>query len=169
MKRTVTVTVGLVLALFGCGGGGGSPSAPTPPTTTLPPARDGVLVLDGPIGGTFTLSSSPSRLSGGRLFGCGDAVAEIPYRETAGGNARGGDYEMLLLEWNNDFARRATGSASNLTFGPNERGTITLTERFVCIEYKDNTPPRAQVVLLVGGTVNGTVSRLEGTGPLTVR
>lgn len=165
MRPLGSVLIPFLWLLGACG----SSSSPTPvaPPTTLP-AVDGVVVLDGSIGGTFTLSSSPSRFSGGRLFGCGDAAITIPYRETAGGRAVGADYEIKLLEHTGDFARRVTGRATNVAVNPNAGGTITVTERFVCIEYTNAVPPRADVAFNLGGVVRGTVSQLRGVGPLRV-
>lgn len=159
----------LVLALVAClaaCGGNSSPTAAAPPVTT-PPARDGVIVLNGAIGGRFLLSSSPARLSRS-LFGCGDAEVTIPYRETAGGSALVADYELRLLEFNDDSARTVRDRATNLTIAPGESGTIRITERFVCIEYTDAIPPRASVAMNFGGTATGAVSQVRGVGPLTV-
>lgn len=164
MRRQIAVLV-LAIAMPSCGGN--SPSAPTTTATTLPPARDGVIVLNGTITGTFTLSSSPSRLSR-TLFGCGDAVVSIPYRETAGGAAVGGDYELRLLEYNDDSARTARGQFTTITIEAGESGTLRITERFVCIEYTTAIPPRAQVALNFGGRATGAVSQIRGTGSLTV-
>jgi hypothetical protein len=165
--RKLIVVAAVCVAAAGCGGGGSSPTAaptPTPP----PPLRDGTVVLNGTVGGTFTLSSSPAQLSGGRLFGCGEAKVTIPYRETAGGEATGGDYEVKILEHNDDFARRGTGKATNIVIDANESGTISITEGSVCVEYKPSVPPRGSVVINFGGAATGRVSQIVGVGPLTV-
>lgn len=162
MRMTALV---LSLLLAACGGGS-SPTAPTTTTTTLPP-RDGVIVLNGSIGGRFVLSSSPAELRR-TLYGCGDAEILVPYRETAGGGAVGGDYEVRLLEYNDGSARIIRGQFTTTTIAAGESGTLRINERFVCIEYTTAIPPRAQVALNFGGRATGAVSQIRGTGPLTV-
>ena len=160
------LTAVCVLALLtACGGGS---SSPTPVTATTPPPRDGLVVLAGAIGGKFTLSSSPVVHRDGHRFGCGDATITIPYRETAGGSAVGGDYEIKILD-NTGFASRIAGKATNVSVGPNESGTITVTDSFICAEWFPTTaPPRAQVAMNFGGKINGTVSQIAGVGPLAI-
>jgi hypothetical protein len=153
----------LMLSLPACGGGSSSPSAPAVAPTPIP--KDGVVVLSGAIGGKFTFSSSPARLSR-TLFGCGDASITIPYRETAGGAAVGADYEVRVTDLNG-FVNRDTGKATSISIAANESGVITFTERFLCVEYTASQPPGANVALNFAGRANGTVSQLRGSGSLT--
>jgi hypothetical protein len=155
----------LAVALLLCVGcGSSSPSSPAPLPTPVP--IEGVLVINGSVGGKFTFSSSPSKLSHS-FFGCGDATVTLPYKETAGGSVVGADYEVRVLDING-FVNRDTGKATNITIGPRQTGDVTITERFLCVEYTADAPPRAQVSINFAGTVHGTVSQLVGTGDLTL-
>lgn len=165
LKRAGSVLA--VVLLSACSGGGSSPSTPTAVATPVPP-KDGAVVLNGTVGGKFTLSSSPARLSRS-LYGCGDAEVTIPYRETAGGKAIAGDYVLTLWESTGDFARRTSGKATTVTIEAGESGTLRITERFVCIEYTDAQPPRGEVAINFGGGATGAVTQIRGIGPLTVQ
>lgn len=156
----------LVLAVLpACGGGSSSPtpvSAPTP----VPP-KDGVVVLNGKIGGRFVLSSSPVVFRDGHSFGCGDISVVIPVKETAGGTATGSDYEIKILD-NTGFAARLTGKATSVKIAANDTADITFTSRFQCAEWGPIVPPRGQVALNFGGDARGTVSQVSGTGDITI-
>jgi hypothetical protein len=159
------IAAGVLALLPACGGGSSSPAAVTPPTT-LPP-KDGVVVLNGKIGGRFVLSSSPVIFRDGHSFGCGDITVVIPVKETAGGGATGADYEIKILD-NTGFSSRLTGKATTVKIAANDVAEITFTSRFECAEWGPVVPPRAQVALNFGGNARGTVSQVSGTGDITI-
>jgi hypothetical protein len=161
------VACALVFLFFSACEDASSPSSVGATKTTLPapPPTDGIVVLDGTIGGTFTFDIGPVRVRRS-IAGCGDAKISVPYRETAGGKAATAEYALQILDIQGS-RRSTTRKMQPLPVVPNSRGVFFFYEDDICVEYTDADPLRAQVALNFGGVPGGTVSQVAGVGPLT--